>query len=93
MQIARPGVRVARAPAGEQHFAHIGHVVAVGVLEEQRLRRFLHDHAAVAKADAGGNAELVGKDGELVGPAVAVGVFAECGCGRGPWPSGCDSLG
>ena len=37
-QVARPGVGVARAPAGEQDLAHVGLAVAVGVLEEQRVR-------------------------------------------------------
>ena len=69
-------MRVAGAPAGEQHLAHVGHVVAVGVLEEQRVRRLVDDDAAVGEGQAGRDAQLVGEDGELVGLAVAVGVLA-----------------
>ncbi len=38
-------------------------------------RRLVDDHAAVGEGQAGGNAQLVGEDGELVGLAVAVGVL------------------
>ena len=39
LQVRRPGVRVARAPAGAQNLPHVGLVVAVRVLEEQQVRR------------------------------------------------------
>ena len=51
-QVARPGVRVADAPAREEDLAHVGLAVAVGVLEEQRVGRLQDDHAAVV-ANAG----------------------------------------
>ena len=68
---------VAGAPAGEEDLADVGLVVAVGVLEEQRVGRLVDDHAAVGEGEAGRDAQLVGEDGELVGLAVAVGVLAD----------------
>src|SRR5262249_44872861 len=76
-QVARPGVRVAGAPAAEEHLAYVGLVVAPGGLEEQRVRRLVHDDAAVGEGEAGGDAQLVGEDGELVRPAGALGVFKD----------------
>src|SRR5262249_44942281 len=75
MQIARAGVRIARGPAGEQDAALVGYVVAVYVLEEQHVGSLTDDEPPAGKRDARGNAELLGEDSELVGPAVAVGVF------------------
>ena len=76
-EVARPGVGVAGAPAGEENLADVGLVVAVGVLEEQGVGRLVDDQAAVGEGHAGGDAQLVGEDGELVGLAVAVGVLAD----------------
>ena len=46
-------------------------------LRKSVSRAVLHDHAAAVEGDRRRNAELLGEDGELVGPAVAVGVFAD----------------
>ena len=53
-QVARAGVGVAGAPAGEQDLAHVGLAVAVGILEEERVGCLEDDHAAV------GGSRLVG---------------------------------
>ena len=50
-QIARAGVRVARAKAGEEHLAHVRLVVAVGVLEKEKLRSVRHDDAAAREGE------------------------------------------
>ena len=75
-QIARASVRVTYTPSGEEHFANIGLVVAIGVLEEIKVRRVRENDAAAGEGHRGGHVEAFGEDGELVGPAVAVGVFA-----------------
>ena len=75
--VARTGVRVAGPPAGEQDLADVGLVVAVGVLEEERVGGLGDDQAAVDVDHAGGDAQLVGEDRELVGLAVAVGILAD----------------
>jgi hypothetical protein len=53
----------------------VGHVVAIGVFQVDRFAPFLDDRAAAVEGDRRGDAQLLGEDGELVGPAVAVGVF------------------
>ena len=50
-QIARTGVGVARAEAGEEYFTHVRLVVAVGVLEKEELRRVGDDDAAARKGE------------------------------------------
>ena len=50
-QIARAGVCVARAEAGEEHLTHVRLVVAVCVLKKQELRRVRHDDAAARKGE------------------------------------------
>ena len=53
----------------------VGLAVAVGVLQEEDVRRVGDPDAAVADGDAGGDVQPLGEDRELVGLAVAVGVF------------------
>src|SRR5207244_4344251 len=76
-QVARPGVGVAGVPAGEKNLALVANVVAFGGAKKQRVRGLHHDDAVLVEREARRNAELVGKDGEFVGHAVAVGVFAD----------------
>src|SRR5262249_41191940 len=76
-QIARAGVRIARAPAGEEHRPGVGPVVAVDVLQEHGLGYLVDDQAAPCEDHARGDAQAVGEDGELVGLAVAVGVLED----------------
>ncbi len=67
-------VRVLGAEARQHDAADVGLAVAVGVLEVQQFGAVGHVDAAVARLDAGGNQQTVGKDGGLLGAAVAVGV-------------------
>ena len=46
-------VRVGRVEPAEHALAHVGLVVAVGVLEEQQVGRHRHEHAAVPELEAG----------------------------------------
>ena len=71
------GVGVADAPAGQHDLTDVGLVVAVGILEEDEVRGLSDDHAAVHEDEARRDVEMVGEDRELVGLAVAVGVFAD----------------
>ena len=87
-QVARTGVRVADAPAGEQDLAHVGLAVAVGILQEQRVGRLEDDDATVRTQQAGGDVETLGEDGELVRLAIAVGVLAD----RDPVAAGCGGV-
>ncbi len=89
LHIARPAVRVAFVPRAEQHFAHVGLVVAFGRFEKQRLRRMaaataarqlqaaVNDDAAVCERDARRNAQLVREHGELVCTARSLGILAD----------------
>src|SRR5262245_13104947 len=75
LQVTRAGMRVAGVPAAEENLALISHVVAVGVSEEQRVRRLVNDHPAAGEDQARGNAQLVGEDRNPVGLALALGIF------------------
>ena len=68
---------ITRANTGEKDLTDVGLVVSVGVLEEEGVRPVGADHPTIGENHGGWNGELVGKDGELVGPAVVVGVFAD----------------
>ena len=68
---------VAHVPPFEEHRAFVGLVVAVGVAQEERLPALDDDQSTVGVAEACRDGELVGEDGELVGLAIAVGVFAD----------------
>src|SRR5690242_20375926 len=67
---------VADPPARENYLADIGLVVPVRVFEEEHLARFRHNDAAVDEHQGGRKVQSVSKDGELVSPAVSIGVFA-----------------
>ena len=74
-KVAWAGVCVARAKAGEEHLAHVCLVVAVGVLEKEKLRRVRHNDAAARKGERCGDVQAVGKDFHLVTFTVTVGVL------------------
>ena len=69
-------VGVVDAPAGHDLGAHVGLVVAGGVLEKKETRRLRDDDAAIGEDETGRDIQLVREDGELVRAAVAIGVFA-----------------
>ena len=77
VQVAGLGVGVADAPAVDDGFAEVGFVVAVGVFEVDEFGGGGDDDAFAGEDDAGGEVQFVGEDGEFVGLAVAVGVFAD----------------
>ena len=54
-EVARAGVRVAGAPATEEHLSQVGLAVAVGVFEQEHVRRLRHDQAAVVGQHARGD--------------------------------------
>ena len=68
-------MRVIAAKAGDDDLAPVGAAVAIGVLQEEDVRRVGHPHATGADGDARRDIQIVGKDGKAVGPAVVVGVF------------------
>ena len=70
-------MRVAELPAGDERRPLVGGAVAVGVPQEDRLVPVLHDGPAADDDDRGRDAQPLGEDGEAVGGAVAVGVFAD----------------
>jgi hypothetical protein len=71
-------VRVLRAPAIEQHLRFaIGHIVAIFIRDEEKVWRRTDIDASEAFCDSGGKGKLFIKDGALVGPSVAVGVFED----------------
>jgi hypothetical protein len=75
-QIARSRVRIAGRPAGEEDVPRVATVVPIFIPQKQRVGRLMDDDPTAAKHQTRGNAQPVGKDGELIGPPVAVGIFA-----------------
>ena len=73
-QVAWAGVRVAGAPATEEHLSQVGLAVAVGVLEQEHVRGLRHDQAAVVGQHARGNRQVLGKHAASVSLAVAIAV-------------------
>ena len=65
------------AEAGEDDLARVGLAVAVEVGQVEQLGAVGDVGAAVARLDPGGDQELVGEDGGLVGLAVVVGVLED----------------
>ena len=76
IEIAGASVCVARAPASEKNFAYIGNIVAIGILQEQRVWSLVNNDTAMGKCHARRNAQLFSEDGEFVGFAIFVCVFA-----------------
>src|SRR6185295_3996460 len=76
LQIARGGVRVAHAPAFEEHRAFVRLAVPVVVLEKQRPAALDDNEAAIDKNHPGGDRKLLGEDREFVGAPVPVGILA-----------------
>ena len=77
VQVARPGVRIADTPPAEQLTADVGHVVAVGILQEERGRGLRDNQAAVGERQTRWDAQFLGEHGELVRPPVAVRILAD----------------
>ena len=79
--VGAPGERVGQlvgvgaAEAGRDDFPRVGLAVAVAVLEEEEIGRVGDPDTAVADGDPRGDVQPVGKDRELIGLAVAVGVL------------------
>ena len=65
-QVAWACVRVPYAKSGEENFAVIGFVVAIGILEKKKFRSMGENDAASGKNHRGGYVEAVGKYGECV---------------------------
>ena len=61
--------------AGQQHATFIRDAVAVVVLKKEHIRRARDDESAIPRQDTIGEREAIGKDGPLIHPSVAVGVF------------------
>ena len=76
-EAARLGVGIADTPAGQDDLAHVGLVVAIGVLEEDEVGSLRDDHAAVGEDEARGDVKVVREDRELIGLTVAIGIFAD----------------
>ena len=70
-QIVRTVVRVGRVKPLEQDSPHVGHIVAVGVFEEQQFGLTSDDHAAVPELEAERVLHLR-KLGDAIGDAVVV---------------------
>ncbi len=68
-------VAIFEAEAGQQDLLGVGHVVAVGVLHVPEVGGRADVDPAAVDLDGGGEIEPIGEDGDLVGAAVAVGVF------------------
>ena len=73
-EIAWAGVRVAGAPATQQHLSQVGLAVAVGVFEQEHVRRLRHDQAAVVGQHACGDRQVLGEHVASVGLSVAIAV-------------------
>src|SRR5690606_3552635 len=74
-QVARPRVRVDRAPAMVAHDSLVFAIVAVRVAKEARPRRGVDDDAVAIGEEARRDAQVLGESRELVRAAVVVGVL------------------
>ena len=75
-QMVRHRLGVLHAEAAQQHLrVAIGNIVAVLVGIKEQIGRLHHEHAAVAERDAGDKIQVADEILELVGVAVAVGIF------------------
>ena len=70
-------VAVLGAEAVEDDLVAVGHVVAVGVLDEHQIRLLRHVGAAVAEFEAGGQVQAACEDRVVIGAAVAVPVLED----------------
>ena len=77
MQIAGLRVRVADAPAVDEHLAHIGAVVAIRVFQENKTRRLRDDDAAAGKDERSREIQRVRENRELIRAPVAIRVLAD----------------
>ena len=73
------GIGDVSAETGRDDFLHVGHAVAIAVLQSPDIRDGGHVDPAVKVEDAGGDArdrriEPFGEDRDLVGDAIAVGI-------------------
>ena len=75
-QVAWACVGVTYTESGEENFAVIGFVVAIGILKEEKFRSMGENDATTGKNHRGGYVEAVGKYGEFVCFSIAVGIFA-----------------
>ena len=75
-------MRILVTEAVEQHRALVRLVVAPGGFEENQVRRFADENAAVAHRKAGSQVQALRKGRDLVRNAVAVGVFVDANAVR-----------
>ena len=77
LEIANAPVSVSHPPAGDKFLLEIGDIIPVDVLQKEGLGSVLDQGPASDRCDRCGNAHALGKDGELIGLAVPVGIFAD----------------
>src|SRR5829696_4519494 len=70
-------VAILQAEAGLENSPLIGFVIPIRILKKEEVRSLADVNATVADENAGEKIEPVGKDGDLVGPAIGVGVFKD----------------
>ena len=76
-QSVRETVGDPQLETGHQRFPHVGHAVAIRVLEKPQHRRRGDQHPAVPGRDAGGVAQILGEEGGAIRLAVAIGVLEQ----------------
>ena len=76
-QRVRQFVGIVSAPAGEEDFGLVGFQIAIGVLQEEQIRRVTDPDPAVSDVDPRRDVEPLGKDRDLIDLAVLIGVFQD----------------
>jgi len=71
-KIGWSGVRVKGTPSVNQHFPHIGLIVPVRILEEQKVWGLGHDNTSIRKHERRRNVQPVGEYGYFISFAVVV---------------------
>ena len=66
---------VANPPPGRQDLAHVCFVIAVGVLEKQKIRGMRNNDPTARKSQRSWDIEPIGKHGHLVALTVAIGIL------------------
>src|SRR5437867_8740492 len=78
-EVVRHGLGILHSKATEEHLGiTVGNIIAISIRIEKQVRRLYHENAAVTECNTRAKVQAFDEVFELVGAAVAVGVFENC---------------